>query len=94
MNNLAIILEQVLEARKISTEQAVVEKLDEVIQTIIDMMKAQTTEQPTMQYPNYPAEAQPIPVSSPYGGLEVYCVEEPVISAAAKDMARKFLGRS
>ena len=40
MNNLAIILEQVFEARKSSNEQEVVDKLDAVIQTIIDMMKA------------------------------------------------------
>ena len=41
MNNLAIILEQVLEARKIATEQPVVDQLDQVIQTIIDMMKTE-----------------------------------------------------
>ena len=79
MNNLAIILEQVLEARKVATEQPVVEQLDQVIQTIIDMMKAEPKQDlPPINYP--PAAPQPIPLS-PYGGLEFWCVDQSDVPA-------------
>ena len=107
MNNLAIILEQVLEARKIATEQLVVEQLDQVIQTIIDMMKAEPkSDLPPINLPpiNYPPVApQPIPLS-PYGGLEVWCVDQsdvpaPItnedvvtVNTRARALAEKLLG--
>lgn len=101
MNNLAIILEQVLEARKLSSEQSVTEQLDRVIQTIIDVMKSEPNHDlPPINYP--PAAPQPIPVS-PFGGLDAWCIDLPdnsvivgeaaeSVNTRAKALAEKILG--
>ena len=105
MNNLAIILEQVLEARKMATEQAVVEKLDEVIQTIVDMMKAEPKSGlPPINY-HVPIPAPPDDSRfdsiwrTPIGGYRILCgvdmgtpVETATVTDRAKELARETLG--
>ena len=105
MNNLAIILEQVLEARKVATEQPVVEQLDQVIQTIIDMMKTEPKRDlPPINYTvPIPAPADDSKFDSiwrtPIGGYKILSAVDTgilegdtTVSDRAKEIARETLG--
>lgn len=108
MNNLAVILEQVIEARKLSTEQPVQEKLDELIKTILDLLKNNNGNIPPINY------SVPIPAPAddsrfdpiwrgPLGGYQFLCMAddtEPIVvegtteeTSALQDKAREMANR-
>lgn len=105
MNNLAVILKQVIEARKLSTEQPVVDQIDQVIQTILDMMNAEPkSDLPPINY------GVPIPAPgddsrfdsiwrTPIGGYRILCAVDTgitecdnAVSGSANALAEKILG--
>ena len=87
MNNLAVILEQVIEARKLSSEQAVQEKLDELIKTILDLLKNDNGNLPPINYtapiPAHSDDSRFDPIwRTPLGGYRILCMAddtEPIV---------------
>ena len=88
MNNLAVILEQVIEARKLSNEQPVQEKLDELIKTILDLLKNDNRNNPPIPYTVTPPTTlfddrgfESI-TRTPLGGYQILCMAddtEPIV---------------